>query len=149
MFSQAYHLDISQLFYFLIPLIHQAYRLDISQFLIPKFTPCLSLRHFTFLIPMFSQAYQKENLPGLHYDIHYWIGSQCEIDKKACSAIHAVHLRNLLGVESRWAVGNCPPQPTTPPSWWPSQLVSNPPLGNGLGVENCEILFGRVSLNKN
>ena len=47
------------------------------------------------------QASQRENLPGLLYDIHFWIGSKCEIDKKACAAIHAVHLRNMLGCDNR------------------------------------------------
>ncbi|XP_063682429.1 protein flightless-1 homolog isoform X2 [Bolinopsis microptera] len=46
-------------------------------------------------------ANQRDNLPGLQYNIHFWIGAKCEIDKKACAAIHAVHLRNMLGCDNR------------------------------------------------
>ncbi|XP_068099632.1 protein flightless-1 homolog [Hyperolius riggenbachi] len=38
---------------------------------------------------------------GLHWEIYYWIGQEATLDKKACSAIHAVNLRNYLGAESR------------------------------------------------
>ncbi|XP_073492479.1 protein flightless-1 homolog isoform X2 [Aquarana catesbeiana] len=38
---------------------------------------------------------------GLHWDIYYWIGQEATLDKKACSAIHAVNLRNYLGAENR------------------------------------------------
>ncbi|XP_041364511.1 protein flightless-1 homolog isoform X2 [Gigantopelta aegis] len=38
---------------------------------------------------------------SLNWRLWYWIGSQATIDKKACSAIHAVNLRNLLGAECR------------------------------------------------
>jgi len=37
----------------------------------------------------------------LSYQIYYWIGQHCTLDKKACAAIHAVNLRNLLGAEGR------------------------------------------------
>eukprot|EP00795_Rhopilema_esculentum_P009062 gene9062-16710_t len=37
----------------------------------------------------------------LEWQIFYWIGQHSTLDKKACSAIHAVNLRNLLGAESR------------------------------------------------
>lgn len=40
----------------------------------------------------------KENLD---YQIFYWIGSEASLDKKACSAIHAVNLRNFLGARCR------------------------------------------------
>lgn len=35
------------------------------------------------------------------YQIFYWIGSESSLDKKACSAIHAVNLRNFLGARCR------------------------------------------------
>ena len=38
---------------------------------------------------------------NLQWQIHYWIGQESSLDKKACSAIHAVHLRNMLGAEGR------------------------------------------------
>ncbi|XP_063791018.1 protein flightless-1 homolog [Pseudophryne corroboree] len=38
---------------------------------------------------------------GLHWEIYYWIGQEATLDKKACSAIHAVNLRNYLGAECR------------------------------------------------
>ncbi|XP_057311886.1 protein flightless-1 homolog [Hydractinia symbiolongicarpus] len=37
----------------------------------------------------------------LFHKIYYWIGQHCTLDKKACAAIHAVNLRNLLGAEGR------------------------------------------------
>uniref|UniRef100_H2ZPM3 Gelsolin-like domain-containing protein n=1 Tax=Ciona savignyi TaxID=51511 RepID=H2ZPM3_CIOSA len=37
----------------------------------------------------------------LSWEIYYWIGQDSSIDKKACSAIHAVNLRNMLGAEGR------------------------------------------------
>jgi len=37
----------------------------------------------------------------LEWQIFYWIGQHSTMDKQACSAIHAVNLRNLLGAESR------------------------------------------------
>lgn len=33
--------------------------------------------------------------------IWYWIGEKTTLDKKACAAIHAVNLRNLLGATCR------------------------------------------------
>lgn len=38
---------------------------------------------------------------SLDWQIYYWIGSQATLDKKACSAIHAVNLRNFLGAQCR------------------------------------------------
>ena len=35
------------------------------------------------------------------WSIWYWIGERTTLDKKACSAIHAVNLRNLLGASCR------------------------------------------------
>lgn len=41
-----------------------------------------------------------ENLT-LNWNIYYWIGSNASLDKKACSAIHAVNLRNHLKASCR------------------------------------------------
>lgn len=41
-----------------------------------------------------------ENL-SLNWKIFYWIGNECTLDKKACSAIHAVSLRNHLNAQCR------------------------------------------------
>ncbi|KAK7501988.1 hypothetical protein BaRGS_00006740 [Batillaria attramentaria] len=38
---------------------------------------------------------------SLNWNIWYWIGERASLDKKACSAIHAVNLRNLLGANCR------------------------------------------------
>ncbi|KAI6076565.1 Protein flightless-1-like protein [Aix galericulata] len=38
---------------------------------------------------------------SLNWEIYYWIGQEATLDKKACSAIHAVNLRNYLGAECR------------------------------------------------
>ncbi|XP_076458808.1 protein flightless-1 homolog isoform X1 [Babylonia areolata] len=38
---------------------------------------------------------------SLNWSIWYWIGEKASLDKKACSAIHAVNLRNLLGAHCR------------------------------------------------
>ncbi|XP_043945529.1 protein flightless-1 homolog [Protopterus annectens] len=38
---------------------------------------------------------------ALNWHIYYWIGQETTLDKKACSAIHAVNLRNYLGAEGR------------------------------------------------
>lgn len=38
---------------------------------------------------------------SLSWEIYYWIGGEATLDKKACSAIHAVNLRNYLGAECR------------------------------------------------
>lgn len=37
----------------------------------------------------------------LNWDIFYWIGAKSTLDKQACSAVHAVNLRNFLGAENR------------------------------------------------
>lgn len=41
-----------------------------------------------------------ENM-SLNWKIFYWIGAKCTLDKKACSAIHAVSLRNHLNAQCR------------------------------------------------
>ncbi|XP_033631198.1 protein flightless-1 homolog [Asterias rubens] len=38
---------------------------------------------------------------NLQWQIFYWIGNTATLDKKACSAIHAVNLRNLLCTKTR------------------------------------------------
>uniref|UniRef100_A0A7M4FCI6 FLII actin remodeling protein n=1 Tax=Crocodylus porosus TaxID=8502 RepID=A0A7M4FCI6_CROPO len=38
---------------------------------------------------------------SLSWEIYYWIGQEATLDKKACSAIHAVNLRNYLGAQCR------------------------------------------------
>lgn len=38
---------------------------------------------------------------SLNWKIFYWIGAECTLDKKACSAIHAVGLRNHLNAQCR------------------------------------------------
>lgn len=38
---------------------------------------------------------------SLNWKIFYWIGANCTLDKKACSAIHAVGLRNHLNAQCR------------------------------------------------
>ncbi|XP_076808004.1 protein flightless-1 homolog [Clavelina lepadiformis] len=38
---------------------------------------------------------------NLEWEIFYWIGQESSLDKKACSAIHAVNLRNMLGATGR------------------------------------------------
>jgi hypothetical protein len=45
-------------------------------------------------------THQDENL-SLNWNIFYWIGSEASLDKKACSAIHAVGLRNHLNAYCR------------------------------------------------
>ncbi|XP_035789195.1 protein flightless-1-like isoform X2 [Anopheles albimanus] len=37
----------------------------------------------------------------LSWEIFFWIGSKATLDKRACSAIHAVNLRNYLGARCR------------------------------------------------
>lgn len=46
------------------------------------------------------QTYLDDN-GALTWEIYYWIGQEATLDKKACSAIHAVNLRNFLGAECR------------------------------------------------
>ncbi|XP_053425145.1 protein flightless-1 homolog isoform X4 [Nycticebus coucang] len=43
---------------------------------------------------------------SLNWEIYYWIGGEATLDKKACSAIHAVNLRNYLGAECRTVFDN-------------------------------------------
>ncbi|CAG9770082.1 unnamed protein product [Ceutorhynchus assimilis] len=38
---------------------------------------------------------------SLSWEIYFWIGEKTSLDKKACSAIHAVNLRNYLGAQCR------------------------------------------------
>ncbi|BHF73299.1 hypothetical protein SprV_0401638000 [Sparganum proliferum] len=38
---------------------------------------------------------------GLDWRIFYWIGKNASLDKRACSAVHAVYLRNFLGAEGQ------------------------------------------------
>jgi hypothetical protein len=38
---------------------------------------------------------------ALNWEIFFWIGLEASLDKKACAAIHAVNLRNMLGAECR------------------------------------------------
>ncbi|PVD37897.1 hypothetical protein C0Q70_00499 [Pomacea canaliculata] len=40
---------------------------------------------------------------SLNWSIWYWIGEKASLDKKACAAIHAVNLRNMLGAHCRTA----------------------------------------------
>jgi len=50
--------------------------------------------------PIPPQTFLDEN-GSLSWEIYYWIGQEATLDKKACSAIHAVNLRNYLGAECR------------------------------------------------
>lgn len=50
--------------------------------------------------PVLPQTFLDEN-GSLNWEIYYWIGQEATLDKKACSAIHAVNLRNYLGAECR------------------------------------------------
>ncbi|XP_065846608.1 protein flightless-1 homolog isoform X2 [Oscarella lobularis] len=43
----------------------------------------------------------RDEYGALDWNIYFWIGSDATLDKKACSAMHAVNLRNMLGAESR------------------------------------------------
>lgn len=43
----------------------------------------------------------KDHKKQLNWDIFYWIGNESSLDKKALSAMHSVHLRNLLGAKCR------------------------------------------------
>lgn len=38
---------------------------------------------------------------SLNWQIFHWIGERATLDKKACSAIHSVNLRNFLGASGR------------------------------------------------
>nr|CAB3246483.1 protein flightless-1 homolog [Phallusia mammillata] len=44
---------------------------------------------------------EMDDASNLSWKIYYWIGEASSIDKKACSAIHAVNLRNMLGALER------------------------------------------------
>ena len=77
----------------------------ISMWIIDQLAPCPfpSSCHGTFstgdcyliLYTFNTQSHRVE------WDIFYWVGSQSSLDKKALAAIHAVHLRNMLGARCR------------------------------------------------
>ena len=37
----------------------------------------------------------------LSHQIYFWIGEESSLDKKACAAMHAVNLRNMLNAKTR------------------------------------------------
>jgi hypothetical protein len=37
----------------------------------------------------------------MEHQIYYWIGSRSAMDKQACAAMHAVHLKDFIGAVSR------------------------------------------------
>eukprot|EP00123_Amoebidium_parasiticum_P021135 comp62153_c0_seq1/m.47910 comp62153_c0_seq1/g.47910 ORF comp62153_c0_seq1/g.47910 comp62153_c0_seq1/m.47910 type:complete len:1269 (-) comp62153_c0_seq1:480-4286(-) len=37
---------------------------------------------------------------GYDHQVYFWVGRKAPVDKKACGAMHAVHLRNHLGAQS-------------------------------------------------
>lgn len=37
----------------------------------------------------------------LDWEIYFWIGNDSTLDKRACAAMHAIHLRNMLGSDGR------------------------------------------------
>eukprot|EP00118_Oscarella_pearsei_P006460 m.29143 g.29143 ORF g.29143 m.29143 type:complete len:1260 (+) comp31138_c0_seq3:13-3792(+) len=43
----------------------------------------------------------SDEFNSLDWNIYFWIGADATLDKKACSAMHAVNLRNMLGAECR------------------------------------------------
>lgn len=42
-----------------------------------------------------------DDTESLTWEIYFWIGEKATLDKRACSAIHAVNLRNYLGAQCR------------------------------------------------
>lgn len=44
---------------------------------------------------------EDDGSQNLNWQIFYWIGENASLDKRACSAIHAVNLRNFLGAQCR------------------------------------------------
>ncbi|RXM32515.1 Protein flightless-1-like [Acipenser ruthenus] len=60
--------------------------------------PGLTVWQIENFVPM--QTFLDET-SSLNWQIFYWIGQEATMDKKACSAIHAVNLRNYLGAECR------------------------------------------------
>ena len=38
---------------------------------------------------------------ALDWNIYFWIGEKATLDKRTCSAIHSVNLRNYLGANCR------------------------------------------------
>lgn len=86
-----------------------------------------------------SQTFLDEN-GSLNWEIYYWIGQEATLDKKACSAIHAVNLRNYLGAECRsireemgdeseefLQVRPTPSSPVAPKPSCPTLTLSPPP----------------------
>lgn len=57
-------------------------------------------RVFLTFVPLHWKTSLDDN-GSLSWQIFYWIGQEATLDKKACSAIHAVNLRNCLGAEGR------------------------------------------------
>ncbi|XP_061404847.1 protein flightless-1 homolog [Lethenteron reissneri] len=47
------------------------------------------------------KTFSSREVSDQAWQIFYWIGSECTLDKKACAAIHAVNLRNFLGAKCR------------------------------------------------
>ena len=77
----------------------------ISMWIIDQMAPCLipSSCHGTFSTGdcyLILYTFNNENL-RIDWDISYWVGSESSLDKKALVAIHAVHLRNMLGAKCR------------------------------------------------
>ncbi|KAL5473171.1 hypothetical protein EMCRGX_G027619 [Ephydatia muelleri] len=44
---------------------------------------------------------QWNQVSELDWEIYYWIGRDSTVDKKACAAVHAVNLRNMLNARSK------------------------------------------------
>ncbi|CAI8051353.1 Protein flightless-1 homolog [Geodia barretti] len=44
---------------------------------------------------------QWNEMSEMDWEIYFWIGEESTMDKKACAAMHSVHLRNMLGCERR------------------------------------------------
>ena len=77
----------------------------ITIWIIDQLTPCAipSSCHGTFSTGdcyMVLNTFNKNNI-AMDWDIYFWIGSESSLDKRALSAIHAVHLRNFLGAKCR------------------------------------------------
>ena len=45
----------------------------------------------------------EESTGALDWRIFFWLGDKATLDKRTCSAIHSVHLRNYLGANCRTA----------------------------------------------
>jgi Leucine-rich repeat (LRR) protein len=44
---------------------------------------------------------QWNEMSEMDWEIYFWIGEESTMDKRACAAMHSVHLRNMLGCERR------------------------------------------------